>query len=113
MAEEKPNVVVVLADDLGWNSLGSFGSDYYESPNIDRLAAQGMRFDNGYADCPICAPTRASLMSGWEIPRHKVLRVSDGQRKKSQGSASPRRCNSQSTRCSSSRQGRSSSSRWI
>ncbi len=80
-AAGKPNVVLVLADDLGWNSLGCMGSDYYESPNIDKLASQGMLFDNGYAACPICAPTRASLMSGWEIPRHKVLRVSDGQQK--------------------------------
>ena len=78
----RPNIVLVLADDLGWNSLGCMGSDYYESPNIDKLAEQGMIFDNGYAACPICAPTRASLMSGWEIPRHKVLRVSDGQQKK-------------------------------
>ena len=78
----RPNIVLILADDLGWNSLGCMGSDYYESPNIDKLAEQGMMFDNGYAACPICAPTRASLMSGWEIPRHKVLRVSDGQLKK-------------------------------
>ena len=69
----RPNIVLVLADDLGWNSLGCFGSDYYESPNIDKLAAQGMRFDNGYAACPICAPTRASLMSGWEMPRPASL----------------------------------------
>ncbi|WP_168442420.1 sulfatase [Pontiella desulfatans] len=80
-AAQPPNVVLILADDLGWNSLGCFGSDYYESPNIDKLASQGMRFDNGYAADPICAPTRASLMSGWDVPRHKVLRVSDGQRK--------------------------------
>jgi arylsulfatase A-like enzyme len=76
----RPNVVLILADDLGWNSSGCFGSDFYESPNIDKLASQGMRFDNGYAADPICAPTRASLMSGWDVPRHKVLRVSDNHR---------------------------------
>ncbi|VGO18673.1 sulfatase [Pontiella sulfatireligans] len=79
-ASQTPNVVLILADDLGWNSPACFGSDYYESPNLDKLASQGMRFDNGYAADPICAPTRASLMSGWDIPRHGVLRVSDNHR---------------------------------
>ncbi|MDF7822720.1 sulfatase [Pontiellaceae bacterium B12227] len=80
-AAQTPNVVLILADDLGWNSLACFGSDYYETPNLDKLASQGMRFDTGYSADPICAPTRASLMSGWDVPRHKVLRVSDAQRK--------------------------------
>ena len=58
------NVVVVLVDDLGWMDLGCQGSDYYRTPNIDRLAASGMRFTDGYASCAVCSPTRAALMTG-------------------------------------------------
>src|SRR5579863_3945848 len=58
------NVVVLLADDLGWNDLGCTGSTFYETPSIDRLAAQGMRFTQGYAACNVCSPTRASIMTG-------------------------------------------------
>ena len=59
-----PNVVVVLVDDLGWMDLGCQGSDFYRTPNIDRLAADGMRFTDGYASCAVCSPTRAALMTG-------------------------------------------------
>ena len=59
-----PNVIVVLVDDLGWKDLGCQGSDYYQTPNIDRLAAGGMRFTDGYASCAVCSPTRAALMTG-------------------------------------------------
>lgn len=61
---EKPNIVVILTDDQGWADLGVYGAGYYETPNLDRLATQGMRFTNGYAACPVCSPTRASLMTG-------------------------------------------------
>lgn len=54
----------ILADDLGWTDLSSFGSQFYETPNIDRLAQQGTRFTNAYAACPVCSPTRASIMTG-------------------------------------------------
>lgn len=60
----KPNIVFILADDLGWSQLGCYGSQYYETPHIDRLASQGMRFTNAYAACPVSSPTRASLMTG-------------------------------------------------
>lgn len=63
-AEERPNVVVLLADDLGYNGLGCFGSDLYETPNLDRLAMQGMRFTDAYSACTVCSPTRASVMTG-------------------------------------------------
>ena len=63
-AERPPNVVVVLVDDLGWMDLGCQGSDFYRTPNIDRLAATGMRFTDGYASCAVCSPTRAALMTG-------------------------------------------------
>jgi arylsulfatase A-like enzyme len=59
-----PNIVFILADDLGWTDLGCYGSNYYRTPHIDRLAAQGMRFTNAYAACPVCSPTRASILTG-------------------------------------------------
>ncbi|MEM1227940.1 MAG: sulfatase [Planctomycetota bacterium] len=58
------NVVLILIDDLGWNDLGCYGSDYYQTPNIDRLAREGMRFTDGYAACNVCSPTRAAIMTG-------------------------------------------------
>lgn len=60
----RPNVVYLLADDLGWTGLSCFGSDLYETPNLDRLAADGMRFTAAYAACTVCSPTRASIMTG-------------------------------------------------
>jgi arylsulfatase A-like enzyme len=62
--KSKPNFVFILVDDLGWNDLGCFGSEFYETPNLDRLARQGMRFTDAYAACPVCSPTRASIMCG-------------------------------------------------
>ena len=61
---KKPNFVFFLVDDLGWTDVGCFGSTFYETPNIDKLAAQGMKFTDAYAACPVCSPTRASIMSG-------------------------------------------------
>ena len=66
-AEEKgdrPNVVVIFTDDLGWADLGCYGSSFYETPNIDRLAKQGAMFSHAYSSCCLCSPTRASLMTG-------------------------------------------------
>jgi arylsulfatase A-like enzyme len=62
--ERRPNFVFILVDDMGWRDAGCFGSAFYETPNIDRLAAQGMRFTDAYAACPVCSPTRASIMTG-------------------------------------------------
>lgn len=59
-----PNFVFFLVDDWGWTDAASFGSDFYETPNIDRLTAEGMRFTSAYAACPVCSPTRASIMTG-------------------------------------------------
>jgi arylsulfatase A len=59
-----PNFVFILADDLGWADLGCYGSKFHESPHLDKLAAQGMRFTNAYAACNVCSPTRASIMTG-------------------------------------------------
>ena len=59
-----PNIVFFLADDLGWRDLGCYGSNFYETPNVDALAASGVRFTQGYAACPVCSPTRASILTG-------------------------------------------------
>jgi arylsulfatase A-like enzyme len=63
-AQKKLNFVFFLIDDMGWMDLACQGSKFYETPNIDRLASQGMRFTNAYAACPVCSPTRASVMTG-------------------------------------------------
>lgn len=60
----RPNVIIILADDLGWNDLSCYGSTFYETPNLDKLAAGGARFTQGYAASPVCSPTRASLFTG-------------------------------------------------
>jgi arylsulfatase A-like enzyme len=60
----KPNIIVILADDLGWADLACMGSTFHKTPNLDRLAAQGIRHTRAYAACPVCSPTRAALMTG-------------------------------------------------
>jgi arylsulfatase A-like enzyme len=73
-AGSPPNILFILADDLGWTDVAA-GSDFYETPAIDRFMGRGMRFTNAYANGPNCAPTRASLMSGLYSPRHGVYTV--------------------------------------
>jgi arylsulfatase A-like enzyme len=60
----RPNVIVILADDLGWADLGCYGSTYHRTPHLDRLARDGLRFTDAYAACPVCSPTRAALLTG-------------------------------------------------
>ena len=60
----RPNFVFFLVDDLGWADVGCFGSTFYETPNIDGLCESGMKFTHGYAACPVCSPTRASILTG-------------------------------------------------
>jgi arylsulfatase A len=60
----RPNIVFILIDDLGWADVGCFGSTYHKTPNIDRLAGEGMRFTDAYAACGVCSPTRASILTG-------------------------------------------------
>ena len=69
---ELPNIVFFLVDDLGWHDLGVEGSTFYQSPNIDRIANEGMRFTNGYAPCQVCSPSRASILTGKYTPRHGI-----------------------------------------
>ena len=64
MAANRPNIVFILIDDMGWRDLGCYGSEFYETPNIDRLAGEGMQFSDAYAACPVCSPTRASILTG-------------------------------------------------
>lgn len=63
-AAQRPNILLILVDDLGWTDLACCGSEYYETPNLDRLCGEGMRFTDAYAAAPVCSPTRASLLTG-------------------------------------------------
>lgn len=64
VADNRPNIVIFLVDDLGRQDLACYGSRFYETPNVDRLAREGALFTDAYAACPVCSPTRASLMTG-------------------------------------------------
>lgn len=75
--ESKPNFVFFLVDDLGWADVGCYGSKFYDTPNIDKLASEGMMFTDAYAACPVCSPTRASIMSG-KYPARLNLTNFDG-----------------------------------
>ncbi|BDD09245.1 aryl-sulfate sulfohydrolase [Fulvitalea axinellae] len=83
----RPNIVFILLDDMGRNDLGFLGSDFYETPNIDKLASEGMFFSNAYANAPNCAPSRASIVTGQYTPRHGILTVNSSER----GDASKRK----------------------
>lgn len=78
--EKRPNIVFILADDLGWTDLACYGSEYYETPNLDSLAAQGIRFTNGYTCGVNCAPTRSAIMSGQYTPRTGMYTVGNPDR---------------------------------
>jgi arylsulfatase A-like enzyme len=75
------NVVLILADDLGAHDLGCTGSTFYETPNLDRLAKEGMLFTRAYAACPVCSPTRAAIMTGKYPPRTGITDFIGGSRK--------------------------------
>lgn len=77
---KKPNIVLINVDDLGWMDLGFMGSSYYETPNIDALANQGMVFTNAYASAANCAPSRACMLSGLNTPKHGVYTVGSSER---------------------------------
>ncbi len=70
--EKKPNILFILADDFGYHDLNVTGSNYYETPNMDRIATEGTIFTNGYATCQVCSPSRASIMSGRFPARHGI-----------------------------------------
>jgi len=70
---ERPNIVFILADDLGWAELGCYGNTFNETPNLDRLARDGMRFTQAYAAAPVCSPTRAALLTGQWPQRFGII----------------------------------------
>ena len=79
---EKPNIVLIVADDLGWSDLSYMGSTYYETPNIDKLSKSGMTFYNGYASAANCAPSRATMFSGKYHTEHGIYTVKNSDRGK-------------------------------
>ena len=76
----RPNVLLIVADDLGARDLGCYGSAFYETPHVDALAARGVRFTRAYAACPVCSPTRASLMTGRYPARLRLTEWLKGRR---------------------------------
>ena len=77
---KQPNIILINIDDMGWNDVSFMGSQYYETPNIDSLAAQGMVFTQGYAAASNCAPSRASINSGKWTTRHQIYTVLNSDR---------------------------------
>ena len=77
---KKPNIILINVDDMGWKDVSFMGSDYYETPNIDRLSQEGMVFTDAYAASANCAPSRASLMTGKWTPRHGIYTVNSSER---------------------------------
>ena len=86
-AVQKPNLILINVDDLGWKDLGCYGSDVYETPNIDKLAKNGLKFTNAYSACAVCSPTRAAIMTGRYPAR---LGVTDWIRARFQGGKIPK-----------------------
>ena len=78
--DQRPNVIFILADDYGWAQSGAYGSNYYHTPSIDRLAAEGIRFTDAYTAAPVCSPTRASIMTGKHPARLHLTNFIPGNR---------------------------------
>ena len=74
----RPNVIIILADDLGWSDLGCYGSDFHETPSLDSFSQSAVRFTNAYAPAPVCTPTRAALMTGKSPARLGITIWSEG-----------------------------------
>jgi arylsulfatase A-like enzyme len=81
--ENRPNIILINVDDMGWRDVGFMGSGYYETPHIDQLAKRGMIFSSAYAAAANCAPSRACLMTGQWTPRHGIYTVDNSDRGKS------------------------------
>ncbi len=81
--DQDPNIILINIDDMGWRDVGFMGSEYYETPNIDKLASEGMVFNQAYASASNCAPSRACMMSGQWTPRHGIYTVANSDRGKS------------------------------
>ena len=72
-APRPPNIIFILADDLGWAELGCYGNKFNETPRLDRMARQGLHFTEAYAAAPVCSPYRASFLTGQFPARHGIL----------------------------------------
>lgn len=81
---DRPNIVLLVADDLGWRDLSCYGSEIHETPHVDALAARGVRFTDAYANAPNCAPSRACLLTGLYAPRHGIHTVGTSKRGKAE-----------------------------
>ena len=82
-ANDQPNIILIMADDMGYEALSSNGSESCKSPNLDKLAAKGVRFTNGYAACAVCSPTRAAILTGYyaqQVRRDKLPNLPRGTR---------------------------------
>ena len=77
---DKPNILFIFLDDFGWKDTGYMGSDFFETPHLDKLASEGMSFTNAYSCAANCAPARACLLSGQYTPRHEIYNVGTGPR---------------------------------
>ena len=73
VSSKPPNIIFILADDLGWSELGSYGNRFNETPYIDQLAKEGLRFTQAYASAPVCSPYRAALLTGQYPARVGIL----------------------------------------
>lgn len=82
VADDRPNILLVVVDDLGCRDLAGEGHPYHATPNLDRLASESLRFQNAYTNAPNCAPTRASILTGRYSPRHGILTVNTSARGK-------------------------------
>ncbi|UDQ96725.1 sulfatase [Lentisphaerota bacterium WC36G] len=82
VAQNKPSIILINVDDLGYKDVGFNGSKYYSTPNIDKLVSQGVIFNNGYAGAANCAPSRACLLTGLNTPKHKIFTVNSSSRGK-------------------------------
>ena len=74
---DRPDILVIMTDQLRRDALGAYGCDWIPTPNLDRLAAEGVTFENATCDNPICTPSRASILTGKTVPAHGVRRVHD------------------------------------
>ena len=75
LVPQRPNILFIFLDDFGWRDTGYMGSDFYETPHLDKLASAGMIFTDAYSCAANCAPARACLLSGQYTPRHKIFNV--------------------------------------
>ena len=73
--QKKPNIIYIMADDLGWGDLSCYGQEKFQTPNLDKLASEGMRFTKHYAGSTVCAPSRCALMTGLHTQRRFIMDI--------------------------------------